>query len=194
MTLPRDEHRNLLLGLVDRYSPIDDRDAENKQLAKRFIRGHVRCFDPQYEPGHLTGSAWLIDTTGTRVLLTLHRKLGRWIQLGGHADGELDLLVVATREAREESGILLIEAVSSEIFDVGVHAFAGDESAPGHVHYDVRFLLRVIGDDTFTPSDESIDLRWFTAEELHALDVDESVARMCVKWRRWNSATSQFSG
>jgi 8-oxo-dGTP pyrophosphatase MutT (NUDIX family) len=133
----------------------------------------------------VTASAWLIDATCRRVLLTHHRKLGMWLQLGGHADGESDLLAAAIREAKEESGLADIQAVTSKVFDVDVHAIPPHGSDPAHDHYDVRFLLRSDGPGKCRVSDESIDLRWFTAEELRELPVDNSVRRMARRWKNW---------
>lgn len=116
-------------------------------------------------------------------MLTHHRKLERWLQLGGHADGEPDVLSVALREAKEESGIDQIEPVSDEIFDVDVHLIPKHGSEPAHYHYDIRFLLRVQGSDVFRVSDESVNLAWVSPHELRELDVDESVRQMCAKWQ-----------
>src|SRR5206468_1554493 len=136
------------------------------------------CFDSAFPAGHVTGSAWLLDSTGQRVLLTHHRKLGRWIQLGGHADGNPDVLAVAVREAKEESGMDAIETVSNDIFDLGVHQTPGHDGMLAHYHFDIRFLLRSTGDGRFVVSDESHALAWFTAEELAGIDLDEAVRRM----------------
>ena len=176
-------NRSDLLTKLARYSAIDARDDAQRRAVADFVRDHPDCFQPDHVPGHITGSAWLLDPAGTRVLLTHHRKLGRWIQLGGHADGDADVLAVAIREAREESGIRSIRPVSEEIFDLDVHLFPGGATEAAHQHYDIRFLLQVEGDHTFAVSDESHALAWFTAAELASMELDEAVARMCRKWR-----------
>lgn len=176
--------RDILLAKLARYAPIDADDAAACREIAEFARTHERCFDSTYSPGHITGSAWLLDATGARVLLTHHRRLGRWIQLGGHADGDPDPLAVALREAREESGIDGIEPISTEIFDLSIHDTPGHDGLAAHKHYDIRFLLRAGGDGRYVVSDESHALGWFTFEELAALDIDDAVRRMSIKWRR----------
>lgn len=147
-----------------------------------FVRRHPDCFERSLAIGHITGSAWILSGDGKRALLSHHRKLNKWLQLGGHADGDADVLRVALREAREESGLAGITPVSADIFDVDVHAIPARSGEPAHLHYDVRFLFRVTGDERFRVSDESHDLAWVAPDELPALGVDESVLRMHRKW------------
>ena len=121
-------HRAPLLGLLDEYL---DRHADEKKtvdLFRRFIQHNRDCFERHLAEGHLTGSAWILDRSRTRALLTHHRKLDCWIQLGGHADGDSDLLRVAAREAREESG-LAVEPLADpgEVLDRRALRGAGDE-------------------------------------------------------------------
>ena len=132
--------------------------------------------------GHFTGSAWLVDRTGTRVLLTHHRKLGRWLQLGGHADGDADLGRVALKEAEEESGLQDLR-LEPGLFDLDRHWIPERHDVPGHWHYDVRFVVRASGDEAFVVSEESLDLAWRDVAELVADPAsDESVRRMSAKW------------
>lgn len=132
--------------------------------------------------GHFTASAWLVDRGGMRVLLTHHRKLDRWLQLGGHADGDRDLARSALREAREESGLsgLYLEPA---IFDLDRHRIPAHKGVPEHWHYDVRFVVRVGGDEAFVVSDESHALAWRGIATLATdQDVDVSLRRMADKW------------
>lgn len=177
-------HREDLLAKLSRYCPWEPGEETDRRQIAAFVRAHATCFDSSHPPGHLTGSAWLLDATGQRVLLTLHRKLGKWLQLGGHADGDGDLLAVALREAREESGIDAIRPVSEEIFDLGVHDTPGHDGMPAHHHFDIRFLLRSEGDGRFVVSDESHALSWFTPDEVEAMEPDEAVRRMNSKWKK----------
>jgi 8-oxo-dGTP pyrophosphatase MutT (NUDIX family) len=116
------------------------------------------------------------------VLLTHHRKLGRWLQLGGHADGDEDALRVALREAREESG-LDVAPVSSRLFDVDVHEIPARGPDPVHLHYDLRFAIRAIASEAFRVSDESHALRWVSIDRIRTLTEETSILRMAAKWR-----------
>ena len=132
--------------------------------------------------GHFTGSAWVVSTDGARVLLTHHRKLDRWLQPGGHADGDTDLARVALREAEEETGLRDL-VVEGGVFDLDRHAIPARGADPQHWHYDVRFVVRATGSEDFVVSEESHALAWRpvadVAEDPHA---DESVRRMAAKW------------
>lgn len=132
--------------------------------------------------GHFTASSWLVDRAGTRILLTHHRKLGRWLQLGGHADGDRDLAQVALREAQEESGLPDLR-VEPDLFDLDRHWIPERGAVPGHWHYDARYVVRAGAEERFQVSAESIDLAWRSIVELaEAPGTDASLRRMALKW------------
>ena len=132
--------------------------------------------------GHFTASAWLVDCSGTRVLLTHHRKLQRWLQLGGHADGDRDLPQVALREAQEESGLGGLR-VERDLFDIDRHWIPERGDVPGHWHYDARYVVHAGVDENYVVSEESHDLAWreiaAMVDDPHA---DASLRRMGMKW------------
>lgn len=132
--------------------------------------------------GHFTASAWLVSGDRRRVLLTHHRKLDRWLQLGGHADGDRDLARAALREAGEESGLSGL-SVCRDIFDIDRHWIPEHGHVGAHWHYDVRFVVQAGDDETFVVSAESHDLAWRDIAALQAdPDADPSVRRMAAKW------------
>jgi 8-oxo-dGTP pyrophosphatase MutT (NUDIX family) len=159
-------------------------DAERPAVARMlaFVRDEPRCFERSLARGHFTGSAWLLDAARARVALTHHRKLGLWLQLGGHADGDPDLLRVALREAEEESGIRGITPLSLAIFDVDVHVIPASAREPAHEHFDVRFALVAPAGAQVEASAESLAVAWVPRAEVGGLSADASVLRMAAKW------------
>ncbi|MEO6154937.1 MAG: NUDIX hydrolase [Thermomonas sp.] len=132
--------------------------------------------------GHFTASVWLVSADGGRVLLTHHRKLGLWLQLGGHADGERDLQIAALKEAEEESGLDGLH-IEDGVFDLDRHRIPEHKGVPEHWHYDVRYVVLAGANEAYIVSDESHDLAWRTIAELaDSAGADASVRRMAAKW------------
>ncbi len=160
-------------------TPSGRPDAE---LFREFLHSASQVFERNHASGHFTGSAWLVSADGTRVLLTHHRKLDRWLQLGGHADGEMDLAQVALREAGEESGLRDLR-VEPTIFDLDRHRIPARASEPEHWHYDVRHVVRADADERFVISHESHALAWRPVLEVaNDATLDASLRRMAHKW------------
>jgi len=132
--------------------------------------------------GHFTASCWLVSADGGRALLTHHRKLDRWLQPGGHADGDMDLARVALREAREETGVAGL-VVKGGIFDLDRHRIPARGAEPEHWHYDVRYVIRAGADERFVVSDESHALAWREVAAIAAdASHDDSLRRMARRW------------
>ena len=152
----------------------------------RFVEAESDCFERSLQIGHVTGSAWIVDRSCKQALLTHHNKLDRWLQLGGHADGDPDILRVALREAREESGLENIRPLSEAIFDVDVHPIPTRGSEPGHFHYDVRFMLEADSDKPLVISNESKDLIWVPLAGITQVTTERSIIRMAAKALAWS--------
>ena len=184
-------HRRQLAELIDDYRSLH---AEESLLVDRFasfVLEHERCMDRRLPIGHVTASAWVVDPDGRDVLLTHHRKLDIWVQLGGHLDADESVVQGALRKAREESGLEEVELIGGDprprIFDLDIHTIPERRRSdgvvePAHEHFDVRFALRA-GDRRVAVSDESHDLAWVPVAELRRGTDEESMLRMGRKWR-----------
>jgi 8-oxo-dGTP pyrophosphatase MutT (NUDIX family) len=165
-------------ALLERYAPRDAPQAIARKRMLQFLDEHpLDAHRRELLVGHLTASALVVDARGERALLTHHRKLGRWLQLGGHCDGDANLAGTALRECLEESGIAAL-AILPEPIDLDIHAIAARPGEPEHVHLDTRFLVLAPPGAVETASDESHELAWFGPAELARLDTDASVRRL----------------
>ncbi|HMV67304.1 MAG TPA: NUDIX hydrolase [Myxococcota bacterium] len=140
-----------------------------------------------FQPGHLTASAFVVSADGRSLLLIHHRRLGRWLQPGGHVDPEdADLEAAARREVAEETGLSSVgpEPGQAELLDVDVHeipAHAG-RGEPAHLHFDVRWMFVARGDALQAGSDVS-DARWVPIDEVASWETDASVRRAVARVR-----------
>jgi len=157
----------------EEYATVADFLALLGDPANPFVR--------ERQQGHFTGGAWLVSADGQRTLLTHHRKLGRWLQLGGHADGDTDMGQVALKEAEEESGLPGLVVEAHAIFDLDRHWIPERRDVPGHWHYDVRYVVLAGEDEDYVVSEESLDLAWREIAPI-ADESDESLSRMARKW------------
>jgi 8-oxo-dGTP pyrophosphatase MutT (NUDIX family) len=114
-------------------------------------------------------------------LLTHHRKLDKWLQLGGHADGELDPLAVARREAYEESGLRSIRVLTKRIFDVDVHRIPARGEEPEHFHYDIRYLMEADRTEPLLVSSESKAIAWVELASIRTYTEEESMLRLTAR-------------
>ena len=160
---------------------------ENEKINRmiHLLKTDSNCFENNNWNGHFTGSAWVIDKTHQWVLMTHHRKLNLWLQLGGHADGNTNLLDVAINEIKEESGLTQLNIVSHRIFDLDIHEIPSYNNMPKHYHYDIRFLLEVERDkEKIIVSHESYDVAWVHKSSVVQKNDEISIKRMLEKpWR-----------
>ena len=174
-------YRQGLLAALDGYALRYPDERAQVERFSDFINNNVNCFERSSVVGHVTGSAWVIDGLHQRCLLTNHKKLNRWLQPGGHCDGDGDIASVALREAYEESGLPGLKLVSPEIFDIDIHLIPARKAEPEHLHYDVRFLFECGCDEHYVVSDESHDLAWVPLVKVSNYSSEDSVLRMVQK-------------
>ncbi len=171
-----------LLDALRHYRDQWQGEAATVAEFEQFLHTPANVFVRTHAAGHFTGSSWLVSTDGDRVLLMHHRKLGRWLQPGGHADGDSDLARVALREAQEETGVAGLQ-VQPGIFDIDRHRIPERGNEPAHWHYDVRHVVRATGDERFAVNSESLALAWRPVTEVaQDASLDSSLRRMAAKW------------
>jgi 8-oxo-dGTP pyrophosphatase MutT (NUDIX family) len=170
-----------LLKAVDRYRSRFPEELEVITAFEGFVRAHEQCFERTFAQGHVTGSAWILDQAHGHCLLTHHQKLQRWFQLGGHADGDSNIVRVAMREAQEESGLSSLRLVSTEIFDLDIHLIPERRGEAAHHHFDVRFLFEGDRNEALSVSEESLDLAWVSLADIGDYTDEDSMHRMVQK-------------
>lgn len=162
-------------------STFDDVEAQGACIE---LLDEPDAFERTRLEGHFTGSALIVDPTRKKVLLTHHKKLDRWLQLGGHCDGIRDPFFVAWKEAYEESGLKYLEPSSAAIVDIDIHTIPANKAVPRHLHYDIRYRFMADSTQPFVVSNESIDLRWFDMDDVETLQLDFGLRKLMSKaWR-----------
>jgi 8-oxo-dGTP pyrophosphatase MutT (NUDIX family) len=174
--VPPVDLRPRLLGLLAETQLFDDRDRQARDEIAEFVRRSPDCLLRSNLAGHLTGSAFVVDRERRRLLLVHHRSLGRWLQPGGHADGDPDLAEVARREAVEETGLDGLSLLTPRPFDLDVHAIPAKPGVPAHLHYDVRFLFAAAGDRAPQAAEREVHAAaWVPLDSLKEMGIEESV-------------------
>ncbi|MDH4089965.1 MAG: NUDIX hydrolase [Cyclobacteriaceae bacterium] len=176
-------NREFLIAALKNYHAF----AEEEIFIPKFLDLllHRDAYQRDHLPGHITGSAWIVDTSGNFVLLTHHAKLNKWLQPGGHADGDENILNVALREAREETGLSDFKLLENGIFDIDIHTIPARKEFPQHLHYDVRFLIEGDKEQSLLVTRESHALAWIPMHQLvHLTEENASILRMANKLSR----------
>lgn len=183
-------------GLLHHYeglwlnSPWNNHQSSTLQRMHQFLESSPEVFQRSHPPGHFTGSALVCNASLSKVALLHHRKLGKWLQFGGHADGDRNLARVALRECEEESGLTRLEYLPYEEalgcphhplpFDLDIHSIPARGDEPEHLHYDVRFLL-LAQDERLRGNQESHEVAWFRLEQAREVTQEPSMLRQFEK-------------
>lgn len=182
--------RDIFITGLKNYQPAT---GEDDTCVDRFLEllQSERCFYRDYfEPGHITGSALLLNQAGDQILMNHHKSLNMWLNFGGHCDGEEDVLAVAIRETMEESGITAIKPVTSDIIDIDIHEIPANDKKgePAHCHYDIRYIMQMTGEQDAVISNESLALKWMTFDDaIKSSPNDKTLERFINKAREYIS-------
>lgn len=162
--------RQKLIDQIEKYKPYNEQEERDKILILDWIRNNENAFSRENTVAHMTASAWVVNKDRSKVLMVYHNIYNSWSWLGGHADGETDLLAVAIREVKEEAGILNVHPVSEEIFSlesltVDGHVKKG-KYVSSHLHFNITYLLEADSEEAVSiKADENSGVAWFTSEE-----------------------------
>lgn len=159
------------------YRPVNEQEERDKELILRCLETEKDIFIRENHLAHMTASAWIVNEQRTKVLMVYHNIYHSWSWLGGHADGETDLLKVALKEAREESGILHVKPVSEELYSLEVLTVDGHVKkgayVSSHLHLNVTYLLQAEETDALhIKEDENSNVAWFPLEEAVAASTE----------------------
>ena len=179
-------HDSAIAALTD-WSPTDPGQDALRHAVLAFLHGRPDGCRRSCVPGHVTASAIVVDDTGTRVLLTLHPRFGRWLQLGGHCEeGDSTIAAAALREATEESGIPDLR-IQPELAAIHVHPVTCSLGVPTR-HLDLQFIATATAGAEIAISDESLDLRWWPIDDLPE-GTDAGLSRLVDAARRQRHAS-----
>ncbi len=159
------------------YEPWNEQEARDQTVILAFLDRYPDAFLRSNLLAHMTASAWVVNPRRDKVLMVYHRLYDSWSWTGGHADGETDLLAVALREVREETGVQKLQPVSPEIYSLEVLTVDGHEKhgayVPSHLHMNVTYLLDADdSEDLRICEAENSGVRWFGLEEALAASTE----------------------
>ena len=176
-------YRTSLIEALRDHMSFNQHEDDMVEQTIDFIRSTPSCFERSNLAGHMVAGALVLNAAHTHVALMFHTKLQRWLQPGGHADGEVNLFYVAQKEVWEETGLATSTTpLGTKIFDVDAHLIQargeGEKYVPGHWHYEVRYLLEALNEADLQANAESQGLEWVAVKDVANYTTEESVLRM----------------
>lgn len=164
------ERTALFLEQLELYEPADEVERRHRRDHIELVAGRADPFSrATFQPGHITGSCFIVDDAG-RLLLHHHRRLGRWLQMGGHLEPGERPVDAALREGAEESGLVDLVPAFPAILDLDIHRIPAGRGEPDHRHFDVRYLARTSRPEAIMMDGaESLELVWVDLEEAEKL-------------------------
>ena len=186
-----------MIQKIREYKPFNEQEERDREVLLRLLSGVEDVYSRENLTAHLTASAWVVNENRDKVLMAYHNIYHSWSWLGGHADGERDLLAVALREVGEESGVIHVRPLSEEIFSLEILTVDGHEKrgkyVPSHLHLNLTYLLEAReGDALSMKADENSGVAWFGLEEAVKASTEpwfkERVyGKLNEKLRRWRA-------
>ncbi|MGN8887260.1 NUDIX hydrolase [Blautia sp. HCP28S3_G10] len=163
-------NRQKLTEQIKSYKPYNEQEEKDKTLILEWIRNNDNAFLRENTVAHVTASAWVVNKDRSRVLMVYHNIYDSWSWLGGHADGETDLLAVAVREVKEEAGISEVHPLTEKIFSMESLTVDGHVKngryVSSHLHLNITYLLEADSEETVSiKEDENSGVAWFSPEE-----------------------------
>ena len=179
------ERTQRLLDQLRGYAAEDAVEAEHRRAMLALLESAEDAFSRgHFVPGHFTASCYIVDAEG-RLLLHHHKRLDRWLQMGGHVEEDESPDVAALREGREESGLPDLVQMTDGIFDLDIHPIPAAKGEPDHAHFDVRYLARTASPEAaIADREESNDLAWVTLDRAAELMAGPESARVLRKIER----------
>jgi ADP-ribose pyrophosphatase YjhB (NUDIX family) len=155
---------------IERYIPFNEQETRDKEMILSCLKNMDKVFSRENTTAHMTASAWVVNCKRDKVLMAYHNIYDSWSWLGGHADGEEDLLKVALKEVREESGIISAHPVSEDIYSLEVLTVDGHIKrgayVSSHLHLNVTYLIEADdGESLSVKPDENSGVAWFSLED-----------------------------
>jgi len=170
-------------ALIEKIMQLPVETGEESRIRDRFVEfisHHPDCFLRSNLKGHITASAFVVDRAASKLLLIHHKKLDKWLQPGGHCDGDEDTLAVAIKEVFEETGVQ-ISAQDQPIIDLDIHTIPERKGVPEHEHFDVRYLFDSDSGQALIRNHETLALQWIPWEDIRNYTEEESVLRILKK-------------
>lgn len=170
------------LAELNEYHPVDAQEIMVKEvMLDLLIQKSQEAISRTNIERHFTASAWILNANKTAVLLIKHTKLKKWLQPGGHADGQTNLHKVSLKEAEEETGLQDLKPLKKEIFDIDIHLIPARKNEPEHYHYDIRYAFTTPSSSIVTINKESTEYTWVNLKEIGNFTSNNSILRMAVK-------------
>ena len=159
-----------LIEDIEKYEPFNEQEEKDKQIILDWLKNNDDAFFRENKIAHITASAWVVNKERTKTLMVYHNIYNSWSWLGGHADGEQDLLKVAIKEVQEESGVMNVKPLSDEIFSLEALTVDGhikkNVYVSSHLHLNITYLLEADEEELLKiKPDENSGVAWFTFDE-----------------------------